>query len=261
MTHAERGRRGFTLIELLVAITMTSLLSLAGLYAMRVGFFALERTGKQLAFERRVLGTQRVLEQMIANMMPARAICHAGQLNPAAPPPPSYGGIAFFDGRRDAMRFVSAFSLNEAARGPAQIVELAVIPGAKGEGVRLVVNEHLYWGPLSTGYFCSPNPVPVAGSLFATPFLPVQTGAGSYVLADRLAAVEFRYRLSLPGPPFMQWVDEWAEGQLPDAIRIQTTPLGGGDGRPFTLMAPVQMRRDMMGGTRYNDSVLPGGAR
>lgn len=251
-------QRGFTLVELLVAITMTSLLSVAGLYAMRVGFQALERTGKQLAFERRVLGTQRVLEQMLANMMPARALCHGGQIDPTAPQPPAYGGIGFFDGRRDTMRFVSAFSLNEAARGPAQIVELAVIPGAKGEGVRLVVNEHLYWGPLSTGYFCSPNPMPTSSGFFTTPFLPVQTGPNSYILSDRLSSVSFLYRAAVPVPPFYRWLEEWPDPGLPEAIRIQTVPLRESDGRPFTLVAPMQMKRDFAGGTRYIDTVRPG---
>jgi len=260
-----RHRQGFTLIELLVAITMMSLLSLAGLYAMRVGFMALDRTGKQLSFERRVLGTQRALEQMIANMMPVRALCHAGQIDPTAlstaQQMQAFPGIAFFDGRRDTMRFVSTFSLNEAARGPAQIVELAVIPGRNGEGVRLIVNEHLYWGPLSAGYFCSQNPMPVASGLFASPFLPVQTSPSSYILADRLSSVEFRYRMPLPEPPFYRWFEDWPDPQLPDAIRIQTVPLGGGDGRPFTLLAPVQMKRDVAGSTIYNDAPRPAGVR
>jgi prepilin-type N-terminal cleavage/methylation domain-containing protein len=254
-----KRRAGFTLIELLVAITMVSLLSLAGLYAMRVGFGALDRTGKQLAFERRVLGTQRVLEQMIANMMPGRVACHGGQIDPAQAQGDVRGTMLFFDGRRDTMRFVSAFSLNEASRGPAQIIELAVTPGRQGQGVRLMVNEHLYWGPLSAGYFCTPEPMPMAGGLFATPFLPVRTGAGSYILADRLSAVEFRYRAVMQDPPYYQWLEEWPVGPvLPEAVRMQTTPLAADDGRPFTLVAPVQMRMDFSGATRYDDSPRPG---
>jgi hypothetical protein len=190
-------------------------------------------------------------------MMPARAACHAGQINPAAIGPPPTQTIPFFDGRRDTMRFVSSYSLNEAARGPAQIIELHVTPGRNGEGVRLIVNEHLYWGPLSTGYFCTPNPMPPINGLFATPFLPVQTSPRSYILADRLSAVQFLYRAALPEPPFYRWLEEWPDLQLPEAIRIQTTPLAATDGRPFTLLAPIQMKRDFAGGSRYTDAQRP----
>ena len=42
------------------------------------------------------------------------------------------------------MRLVSTFSLQQGWRGPAEILEMFVIPGEDGEGVRLVVNETPY---------------------------------------------------------------------------------------------------------------------
>ena len=45
------------------------------------------------------------------------------------------------------MRLVSTFSLQQAWRGQPQILELFVIPGEDGNGVRLVVNEIPYAGP------------------------------------------------------------------------------------------------------------------
>lgn len=255
MRRPARGRSGFTLIELLVAITMTSLLSLAGLYAMRVGFNALDKTGKQLSYERRVMGAQRVLEQMIVNMVPARAICHGGTVDVMTQATIQGGpgvGMPFFDGRRDAMRFVSAFSLEEAARGALRILEFAVTPGRQNEGVRLMVNEHLYWGPLSTGYFCG-----TAGftpGAFMSPFLPVQTGAKSYILADRMSAVRFYYRMSSPAAPYYVWLEEWPSTIPPEAIRVEAIPLSESDGRPVTINAPIHMRRDYGGQTKYEDA-------
>ena len=55
----------------------------------------------------------------------------------------------------ETMRFVTSYSLNEAARGVPRILEYRVIPGDNGNGVRLIVNETLYTGPLSTAGFCA----------------------------------------------------------------------------------------------------------
>ena len=247
-----RPRAGFTLIELLVAITMASLLSLAGMYAMRVGFNALDKTGKQLAFERRVMGTQRILEQMIVNLTPARAMCHGGAIDVATRTAQATGSALFFDGRRDALRFVSTFSLEEAARGTPRILEFAVIPGRQGEGVRLVVNEHLYWGPLSTGYFCGATTF--APGQFTSPFLPVQTGPNSYILADRMSSVRFFYRMQQTAPPYYTWLEQWDAGVLPEAIRVEAVPLSAGDGRPLTIVAPIHLKRDYSAEAKYEDS-------
>jgi len=249
MRHRQQG---FTLIELLVAITMLSLLSLAGLYAMRAGFSTLDRTGRAMAFERRLTGTQRILEQMIANMLPARAICHGGQLDVVRRQPLAGAGaqINFFDGRPDQMRLVSAFSLEEAARGTPRILELAIIPGRQNEGVRLIVNEHLYWGPLSAGYFCGG----ASSALFASPFAPVQPMPTSYILADRLAKAQFLYRNPLPVAPFYEWRENWPMPAPPEAIRIVSVPLPGSDGRPVNVTVPVHLKRDWTGQTQYSDA-------
>ena len=85
------------------------------------------------------------------------------------------------------MRFVSTYSLNEAGRGYPRILEYQVIPGENGTGVRLIVNEFWYCGPLSAGSSCvgvMPDPVAKAPMMI---FRPVQIGPSSFVLADKLA--------------------------------------------------------------------------
>src|SRR4051794_33832877 len=136
-----RSRAGVTLMELLIAVTLFSLLSLAMMYAFRIGLMAYSKTQIKLMDNRRGAGGQRILEQQIQGMIPVVAACGAGAGSPGA-------NTAFFQGAPEAMRLVSAFSLQEASRGMAQILEIFVSPGENGRGVRLLVNEIPYTGPI-----------------------------------------------------------------------------------------------------------------
>ncbi len=72
-------------------------------------------------------------------------------------PPHSKGpadAISFFQGQPQSMRMVSTYSLQEAWRGQPRILEFQVIPGEEGRGVRLMVNEYPYTGPLAAGQSC-----------------------------------------------------------------------------------------------------------
>ena len=54
------------------------------------------------------------------------------------------------------MRFVSTYSLQEGSRGTPQILAFTVSSGgSQGNGVRLIVDEYPYSGPLSAGTICS----------------------------------------------------------------------------------------------------------
>jgi hypothetical protein len=192
-------------MEVLIAISLLSLLSVGMLIALRVGLSATAKANARLIDDRRVAGAQRILEQQIAGFMPVRARC-------AAP----NSSIVFFQGESGSMRFVSTYSLQQAWRGQPQILEFLVLPREDGKGVRLVVNEHLYSGPLSTGQFClGPNR-----------FLPIEPGTGSFVLADKLAFCRFAYQAP-PQPPAnsRQWLPEWAFGRWPLAVRVEMAPL------------------------------------
>jgi hypothetical protein len=141
------------------------------------------------------------------------------------------------------MRFVSTYSLEEGWRGYPHILEFQVIPGAKGEGVRLVVNELPYTGPLSAGALClglAPRPeLGAAGPVFR----PIQTGPQSFILADRLASCRFIYREILPLPALDRWVPRWAQPKWPGAVRIEMEPLAPGGSRvlPLSLTAPIRI--------------------
>jgi len=244
-----RREKGFTLLEVLMAVTLVSLMSVGIVYAMRAGFTTMSKTNARVAEERKMLGAHRVLEQMLANLMPARADCHGGN------PPKILAQQFFFQAEPETLRFVSTYSLDEAGRGLPQIIEMQVIPGDRGEGVRLIVNEHVYAGPLSAGQFCL-GPVPGSGTGgLRNGYVPVEASRRSFVLADRLASCRFLYRRALLQPPFEEWLDEWVTtpSPLPSAIRIEMQPLAGESGRlrhsPVTV--PLHFRRDF--GERYED--------
>ena len=243
-----KRQRGFTLLEVLMAVTLVSLMSVGIVYAMRAGFNTMSKTNTRVVEERKMLGAHRVLEQMLANLMPATANCHGGNLNDIK------ANIFFFQAEPETLRFVSTYSLEEAARGAPRIIEMQVIPGDNGEGVRLIVNEHLYAGPMSAGQFClGPAPNPQGGTRMG--FAPVEASTRSFVLADRLTSCRFLYRRALPQPPFEDWLDSWVPmpSPLPSAIRVEMQPLAGESGRlrhsPVTI--PLHFVRDF--GERYED--------
>jgi general secretion pathway protein J len=234
-----RRESGTTLIEVLIAVTLLSLLSVGMLTAMRVGFMAFSKTNTRLMENRRAAGAQRVVQEELEGMMPVVAAC--GQ---AAGPTPAR--TAFFEGQTQTMRLVSGFSLQQGWRGQPQILELFVIPGEDGKGVRLVVNEIPYTGPAGTAQLCLGRTTdPQTGGTLAM-FAPVQAGPNSFVLADKLAYCRFSY-FTIPvdrnQPP--HWTPAWTFSGWPFAVRIEMAPIEPDPSRlqPITVTAPIHLHR------------------
>ena len=216
--NASRNRRGVTLIELLVAITLLSLLAVGILFAFRIGLSGMTRSNERLLSNRRVLGVERILSQQVAGFVPVKADCRP---QPDAPEQ----RLPFFQGDVQTMRFVSTYSLDEASRGYPRILEFQVIPGDADGGVRLVVNEFVYTGPISAGATClGLVPDPVSGTSLLQ-FRPVAIGASSFVLADNLAYCRFAFREDRepPAPPL--WHTRWPHLAIPAAVRVDMAPL------------------------------------
>jgi general secretion pathway protein J len=232
-----RNRAGFTLIELLIAVTLFSLLSLGIVITLRVALSAMDKANSRLMGNRRVASVERILEQEIGGIMPVTADCQRPE-----------GGITrlpFFQGEAASLRVASSYSLQQGARGLPMILEFQVIPGEDNAGVRLVVNEHWYTGPRGAGTFClGMGPDAVTG-VPAPRFVPIQIGADSFVLADKLAYCRFSYRELRPAPELVRWVALWTRPVLPSAIRIEMAPLAPDAGRlqPVTLTIPVRITR------------------
>jgi prepilin-type N-terminal cleavage/methylation domain-containing protein len=232
------NERGVTLVELLIAVTLVSLLSVAGLIALRVGIDAMEKSDERLMFNRRAMGAQRALEGQISGFMPVVADCAGATSGASAVPVP------FFEGEATTMRFVSSYSLEESYRGMARILEYNVIAGENGLGVRLVVNETLYAGARSAGNFClgvAPDLSGVAHPRWAPP----QAGPASFVLADKLAFCRFSYLERLDLAPYERWVPRWAGQRWPLAVRLEMQPMEPSNTRvmPVTVTAPLHAQR------------------
>ncbi|HVP46005.1 MAG TPA: prepilin-type N-terminal cleavage/methylation domain-containing protein [Bryobacteraceae bacterium] len=232
-------RSGVTLIEVLIAVSLLSLLSLGILFALRVGVSALEKTDRRLISNRRVAGAERILREQLAGFIPVIAV--------ASPSPGSAGiKVPFFEGRQQSMRFVSTYSLSEASRGIAQILEFQVITGEQGRGVRLVVNENPYTGPRSAGVFClGPGPDPESGVLMQR-FLPISVGPGSFVLADKLAYCRFSFLGIDPAKNIERWLPAWIFPKWPAGIRIEMASLDEdvANLKLVTVTAAVRVNRD-----------------
>lgn len=204
-------------MELLVAVTLLSLLSVGMLFALRVGLSAMGRTNDRVISNRRVLGVERILTKQIAGFIPAVGICNANEQGQGSP-------FAFFQGDTQTMRFVSTYSLQEASRGYPQILEFQVIPGEKGQGVRLIVNETLYTGPFGLGAQCM-GIAPGEGGVAMVIWRPVAASSRSFVLADELARCSFAFKEERAQTEPDIWHPRWIRDFTPAAVRIDLAPL------------------------------------
>lgn len=228
-----------TLVEVLVAVLLLSLLAVGMLYAVRAGLGALDASNRRMLANRRASNAQRILAAQVNGFLPVMARCGWSPMQPGMPP-----AVAFFQGQPMTMRFVTRYSIQGSSRGLPQIVEIFVIPGEAGQGVRLVVNEIPYRGPVGAGLFCGPAPDPVSG-LDVPRFGPPRAGERSFVLADKLAGCRFLYQLRRDNQP-PQWVPVWPTKTLwPAAIRIEMAPLEGDQARvpPMTFTGRIRMDR------------------
>jgi len=235
-----RSSAGVTLMELLIAVTLVSLLSAGIVIALRVGLSAMNKADTRLTANRRVTSVERILSEQLSGFIPVVAECHPSADAPIVP-------ILFFQGEAASMRLASTYSLQQGSRGQPMILEFQVIPGENNQGVRLVVNEHLYAGPHEAGRTCMGYGADPLTGLIGPRFLPISIGANSFVLADKLSYCRFSYREVVPAPASVKWLAHWSQTTIPDAIRIEMAPLMPDPGRlqPVTLTIPVRVTRHM----------------
>jgi hypothetical protein len=235
-----RREAGVTLIEVVVAVTLLSMLTVGMALAIRVGLSAYAKTNTKLMENRRIAGAQRILESELEGLMPVFVACGAT---------PTFPGLraVLFQGGPSTMWMASTFSLQQGWRGQPQILELFVIPGEDGVGVRLVVNEIPYTGARGAGQYC-PSVItsPSTGARLAQ-FVPMGASPGSFVLADKLAYCRFAYytagrQINLPPA----WETEWAGRGWPLALRIEMAPFSPNPSKlqPITVTVPLHIRRD-----------------
>jgi len=208
-----RPEAGVTLIEILIAISLLSLLSVGILIAMRIGFNTMDKVDSRLVSNRRVSYARRIIENEIAGYTYTWADWHVQM--------PTHQIIPFYQWEPQSMRFVTSYSLQDAWRGRPQIAVLQVIPGADGNGVRLVVDEIPYTGPAQAGQM-----IAAIDPDTTVHFAQTMPGSQTFVLADRLAYCRFWYLEPKFEAPFQLWRPDWVQRQqLPQGIRIDMAPL------------------------------------
>ena len=234
-------RAGVTLIEVLIAVTLLAALSVAMMLSLQVALKALHKTNEKLLDNRRVAGAQRILLQELEGLVPVLPTCAGGDARGPH--------FVFFQAEPQSMRLVSTFSLQEGWRGPALILEMVVIPGEDGKGVRLVVNETPYTQAAAGGACTGIDRGAGAGGV--AQFTPIVAKPTSFVLADQLAYCRFSYLMTppVPGaghrfqPP--QWMTSATGSGWPAAIRVEMAPLEADPSRqqPVTVTAPIRIHR------------------
>ena len=89
----------------------------------------------------------------------------------------------------------------------------------------------------SAGFFC------LGGGGGKFQFRPIEIGARSFVLADKLAFCRFSYQQAPPAE--IQWTQAWAQPRWPGAIRIEMAPLDEEISRlrPVSVTAQIHVNR------------------
>ena len=227
------GERGVTLMELMIAVSITAVITVGLLFALRTSITVYEKTGDRLRANREQLSRNQILSRELGGMMPVTNACGGFQ-------------SPFLVGASDSLRMVSSYSIAEGARGYPQILDFHVGPSPSG-GLQLVVVETPYTGPGSTAGFCGGSGGAAGGS--SRPF----------VLADDLAACAFFYkppRNPLNGQP-AEWAPEWTVdntrmngNMLPSAIKVEMKPrsAAGGGVPTVSVFAPLHVNRDIFRG-------------
>lgn len=233
-----RKSAGVTLMELLIAVLLLSLLSAGIVLTLRVAMSGMNKSDSKLMANRRVASVERILDQEIEGVMPVTANCQAQ-------PGVSGTTLMFFQGESQSMRLASTYSLQQGQRGLPMILEYQVIPGQDYQGVRLIVNEHWYTGPLGAGLYCIGIAASPDGGPPGPRFAPISVGPQSFVLIDKLAYCRFSFRDPRGPGEKPIWVQRWTKPVLPNAIRIELAPLAPDQGRlqPVTLTIPVHVTR------------------
>jgi len=226
-----RPERGVTLIELMIAVSITAVVTVGLLFALRTSISAYETTSNRLRSNREQMSRNQILTRQLGAIIPVIAVCAGRQ-------------TSFFAGSPTSLRMVSSYSIAEGFRGYPQIVELQVkhssSPFSSG-GLQLVVTEQPYTGPSSTSAACESSD----GGFELSP-----GGSRSIVLADDLASCAFAYRppRNPLGNQASDWTGEWNRGNaLPEAIKVDMKPHAppGGGLAAVTVTVPLRVDRDL----------------
>lgn len=211
MRTRRQTQAGITLIELLIAVTLLGAISASIGVVLSVSLTSMNKIDARVDFNRRILTSQRTLDQILQGLIPVVTPCAGRPI-----------GIV---GRQDGARFVSSHSLGEGSRGRPSIIDLFAVASPNG-GLRLLLNERPYLGKPSLGQACAER---------------FQVVESSFILADRLAECKFAYRRREQGTGSEVWFPVWVFPEWPSGIRIEMVPQKRvmNQIQPTTIFAPL----------------------
>ncbi len=220
------SERGVTLIELMIAVSLTAMLTVGLLFALRTSVLAYEKTSDRLRANREQIGRNQILNSELEGAMPVPSTCGAANQ-------------PYFTGTPATLQMISSYSIAEGYRGYPQILDFQVTASREG-GVRLIVREHPYTGPASINALCAEG---TGGESFAG------ADAQPFVLADDLLSCEFFYHepIDMAALKDTAWVPAWKGNRLPSGVRVEMKPRApSGGGLPVvSVTVPLRTDRDI----------------
>ena len=221
------AQRGVTLIELMIAVSITAVITVGLLFALRTSIVAYEKTSARLHSNREQLSRNQILSRELGGAMPVMSTC--GTSN-----------VPYFFGASDSLRMISSYSIAEGFRGYPQILDFETRRTSSG-ALQLVVTEYPYTGPASTA--------PLCGS--SSSFGSSEGASEPFVLADDLLSCTFSYRGNsnpLAAKQEVNWAPDWKNSNaFPLAIKVELKPRNApGGGLPaVNVIVPMHVDRDI----------------
>jgi prepilin-type N-terminal cleavage/methylation domain-containing protein len=219
-------QRGVTLIELMIAVSLTAVITVGLMFALRTSVLAYEKTGDHLRANREQMSRTQILSSELGGAMPVPSPCGGV-------------GLPYFTGTPTHLQMISSYSIAEGFRGYPQILDFEVTASPSG-GVRLIVTEHPYTGPSSVNSFCGGS-----GGSFGAGAL---SGAGSspFVLADGLISCQFSYHepVNMSSYKDTLWMPAWNDNHMPAGVRVEMQARAPGGGALPVVNVTAQLHTD-----------------
>ncbi len=209
----QSGISAFTLLELIIAISIGTVLILLVSFAVRTGFFQMERGSKWLEERYRDESALLFFYQQVTSMRPELI-----------------SKDIIFDGDTDRLVFITPISL-ERGYGLGLMMNNYFIEEGN-EGVKLNYKEKRFLPSKNMDTFKDQNVLMFNDSEVVE-------------IVDGYDGISFQY-LGLQegadadaasGKPVPEWKDEWSENSLPKAVKVVLTK----DGQSRELIAPVMV--------------------
>ena len=211
----------------MIAVSLTAVITVGLLFALRTSVLAYEKTSDRLRSNRAQISRNQILSSELGGAMPILSSC------------PGVPAMPYFTGTPAMLRMISSYSIGEGFRGYPQILEFQVTASPSG-GVRLIVTEHPYTGPASVNAFCGALDTGADGGGGASP---------PFLLADGLLSCEFSYHEPVEMGAYKDtaWVPAWNGNRLPSGVRVEMKPnSAAGGGLPVVnVTVPLRMDRDV----------------